>query len=416
MNRFCLVFATAITLLGQSTPPTSVLDSHNLSDIPTIANSNFAAAYSGVGAYGTSLPTTCEVGQKYSWQWTGVTDMEYRCLTTNQWTLTTALGISGNIPVRHMNPIQKRIMLSVGDNVVFTCPASKQCSLIGSQVATNDGSSVQYSTGTLSLTYGSSTVTGVGTIFTSGMNPARIHLTAANVDLYVTGFGSSTSLTLSGPWFGSTSSGLAYTLNYGAAVMGQYMIHNGTRYEMNTGAKASVPGGATTNVSCCMTQTLHVAPGDSVGYTISAAGVSTSISASITDQVPYVKSINVWGISGGSPYTVYTCPANRYCAIARSGSGVIGASSINGTFFAFYQTGPASTVFEIYRVAAGESTIRPGGYALNTPRTVLNSQWAPGFTSISSLGPGDSLVVYWPDPSVSNGTFLAVATETPLEQ
>lgn len=68
-----------------------------------------------------------------------------------------------------------------------------------------------YTTGTISLTQGSSTVTGVGTVWSSS-HVGRYLLAGGEIPLKVTAVGGATSLTIETPWGQSSQTGISYRL------------------------------------------------------------------------------------------------------------------------------------------------------------------------------------------------------------
>lgn len=75
-----------------------------------------------------------------------------------------------------------------------------------------DLSIADYTTGTITLTNGSTTVTGAGTTFTAAMVGSYIQSTTDGFWYQISGFTSTTVLTLAKPFGGTTASGLAFTI------------------------------------------------------------------------------------------------------------------------------------------------------------------------------------------------------------
>ena len=413
--KLSLYLLVGLSLFAQ-TAPTTIPSDPDVMDLTPLLNSNFSAIYNGIGQRGTSLPATCSPGQLYTWQGTRSGDYEYRCVAQNQWALNRSPFTIGLVPNK-ATYISQRIDLTAGDNPLFTCPVNKACVVTLPTVLVNDGSSAQYSTGTLSLTYGSSTVTGVGTNFTSGMSPARIHLTAANVDLYVIGFGSSTSLLLPGSWTGTTQSGLAYTIHYGSGKVGMYAIHNGTRFlVLNAANGVNVPAGSPTATNTALLASTRLDGGETLGLTSTVSGISGNYIVTITDPPQFNRSISNWNLAGGSPITVYSCPETvNQCVLSRTTPNSFGSTSAS-SFSIWYDTGPSSTIFELHVLRAGDTGIGPHTYALTSHTTLISGVMSGlSMANNTQLNPGDSLVVWFPDPSVTNGVFVANSTESPLE-
>lgn len=70
----------------------------------------------------------------------------------------------------------------------------------------------EYTTGTISLTQGSATVTGSGTTFTSAMVGRRILPSGSTRSYKITAYSSSTSITIESVYEGSTISGVSYSI------------------------------------------------------------------------------------------------------------------------------------------------------------------------------------------------------------
>ena len=82
-----------------------------------------------------------------------------------------------------------------------------------------------YSTGTVSITNGTTALTGVGTTFTAAMVPGVLRIN--NKPQWVCAFVSATALTLCGNWQQTTASGAGYSLSYG----GQgFLMDGGTNF------------------------------------------------------------------------------------------------------------------------------------------------------------------------------------------
>jgi hypothetical protein len=86
----------------------------------------------------------------------------------------------------------------------------------------------QYTTGTVTVTNGSATVTGAGTTFTSAMVGGGIIITGDTASYKITAFNSTTSITISPVYAGSTAAGASYTIRHtGSAVTGLFQAEFG---------------------------------------------------------------------------------------------------------------------------------------------------------------------------------------------
>lgn len=96
---------------------------------------------------------------------------------------------------------------------IFPKPASVNTGTIIYEAGDRDLTNDAYTTGTVTLTNGSATVTGSGTTFTTAMVGRYLKGTVDGVWYRIAAFGSTTSLTLENVFEGTTGSGLSYTIN-----------------------------------------------------------------------------------------------------------------------------------------------------------------------------------------------------------
>jgi hypothetical protein len=127
----------------------------------------------------------------------------------------------------------------------------------------------------------------------------------------------------------------------------------------------------------------------------------------------FVKDASNWNISGGVYTTIYTCPASTLCTFNRATSGSF-STPLSGTHITFYQGGPATAEYQMFVVRAGDAGPSPANWVYPAHGTLARG-FSPVNTFFATLGPGDSLVGYFPDSTVTRGAIITTVTEIPLE-